>query len=220
MFLVIFSGSYYALQLKTALTFQLTLDLSNETEAVITFKYAYANTNSSNGDHLRVLASKDCGETWSVRKIISNQYLPTAPDQNGAFIPTSPQSQWQQVYVNIIVSSYCVSDFRFKFAFYSDGGNNLYLDDINIFPASMLSYKEAANNTSVFPNPVNDFFHIEALSPIYSLTVFDLCGKIIKSTAINNLNKITLSTEGWKKGIYIIKVQFLNADKVIKIEKI
>ena len=53
-----------------------TIDLSGETEAVITFKYAYADKNTSNNEHLHVLASKDCGETWSVRKIINcKKYL-------------------------------------------------------------------------------------------------------------------------------------------------
>jgi len=195
-----------------------TIDLSTETEAVISFKYAYANTHSNNEDHLRLLASKDCGQTWSVRKIISNQFLPTAPDQNGSFTPTT--NQWQEVYVNSIVSSYCVPDFRFKFAFYSGGGNNLYIDDINIYPASMLSYREIDYNIKVFPNPVNDVIHVEAESPINSLSVYDICGRLIKFETDLYSNKIAFSSESWEKGVYIIFIQTLNHKRIIKVEKL
>ena len=57
--------------------------------------------------------------------------LPTVPDQNSQFIPTN-QSQWEWEEVSNILTSYHVADFRFKFWFQSDGGNNIYLDDINI----------------------------------------------------------------------------------------
>jgi PKD repeat protein len=195
-----------------------TIDLSGETEAVITFKYAYANKNTNNNDHLHVLASKDCGETWSVRKIISNQYLPTAPNQSWAFIPSS--NQWQEVYVTSIVSSYCVSDFRFKFAFYSDGGNNFYIDDINIFSASVLSIKETNPSINLFPNPINNLLNIESDAPFYSLKVYDIYGRTVTDKKNLNSTSLSLNSENWAKGIYLINIQFLNQNKFVKIEKL
>ena len=195
-----------------------TIDLSNENAAVITFKYAFANNNSNNDDQLHVLASKDCGETWSVRKIISNQFLPTAPDQSGTFVPTA--SQWKQVYVNSIVSSYCTPDFRFKFAFYSGGGNNFYIDDINIFPSYMLSNINNDINITIFPNPAIDLIHLESDDLIYGLQVFDICGRLVKTKSNIRLNKTSINCENWEKGIYLINLQFLNQEKMMKIEKL
>ena len=195
-----------------------TIDLSAETEAVITFKYAYADKNSSNNDHLHVLASKDCGETWSVRKIISNQYLPTAPNQGGVFTPSS--NQWQEVYVTSIVSSYCVSDFRFKFAFHSDGGNNLYIDDINIFSASVLSINDTNPSVNLFPNPINNLLNIKSDAPFYSLKVYDIYGRIVAVKKNLNSKSISLNSENWAKGIYLINIQFLNQNKFLKIERL
>ena len=47
-----------------------TIDLSNSAAASISFKYAFAKRNSGNSDYLQILASKDCGETWFMRKNI------------------------------------------------------------------------------------------------------------------------------------------------------
>ena len=65
-----------------------TFDLSDSTKAYFNFKYAFARKNSTNNDYLKVLASNDCGKTWSVRKILRYSQLITAPDQNN-FLPLS-----------------------------------------------------------------------------------------------------------------------------------
>jgi hypothetical protein len=67
-----------------------TFDLSDSLRAYFSFKYAFAKRSEDNNDNLRILASKDCGKTWSVRKVIQYSQLTTAPNQTG-FIPTNEQ---------------------------------------------------------------------------------------------------------------------------------
>lgn len=58
--------------------------------------------------------------------------------------------------INAISDAYHVTDFRVRFNFESDGGNNLYLDDVNINAACPLVSKRCSRTTvrlSV-PNPV------------------------------------------------------------------
>ena len=56
-----------------------TFDLSDTTKAYFNFRYAFAKKNKSNTDYLKVLGSNDCGNTWSVRKVIPSSQLETAP---------------------------------------------------------------------------------------------------------------------------------------------
>ncbi len=195
-----------------------TIDLSNDSSAILTFKYAYVNTSSNNSDVLKILASKDCGKTWSVRKVIYNPLLPTSVNQNSFFTP-SP-SEWQQVYINSIVSTYCVSDFRFKFSFASGGGNNIYIDDINIFPGYMANSEEHEIDVSVYPNPTSNNLNIRSSHIIENLEVYDLFGRLIYSVQNHNSTSFNVSTLNWEKGIYLLKLHHLNGSEVFQIEKL
>jgi hypothetical protein len=68
----------------------------------------------------------------------SIQSAATAPDQNN-FIPSS-LVEWKEASVNSILGPFCVENFRFKIEFVSGGGNNLYIDNINI------SYENTTGN--------------------------------------------------------------------------
>lgn len=107
-----------------------TFDLSPLTTGEFTFKYAFAQTSTSGSDALYLFASMDCGETWYPRWSKSGSSLATVSDQNSSWAPSST-SDWESatIYLN---NSYLSEKTMFKFVFESEGGNNLYLDDINI----------------------------------------------------------------------------------------
>ncbi|MCB0814155.1 MAG: hypothetical protein KDB87_13480, partial [Flavobacteriales bacterium] len=68
------------------------------------------------------------GATWSLRKNMrASTTLTTAGVQPGFFTPSSA-SQWEYMEVTSISSFFHVPNFRFKFVFENDGGNNLYID--------------------------------------------------------------------------------------------
>ena len=93
-----------------------TIDLSNSAAASISFKYAFAKRNSGNSDYLQILASKDCGETWFMRKNISSSIISTMPNTNSNFTPTGSDFSVITISANSF-TNYLVSDFRFKFKF-------------------------------------------------------------------------------------------------------
>ncbi|MBK8499980.1 MAG: PKD domain-containing protein [Flavobacteriales bacterium] len=129
-------------------------DMSGATAITVSFRHAFARRSSANDDALSIYVSNDCGNVWSLRKILrATTTLVTGGTVTGSFVPTS--SQWGYTELTNIGPANHVSDFRFKFVFESDGGNNLYLDDINIngMPVGVEELAASASGLSLLPNP-------------------------------------------------------------------
>ena len=190
-----------------------TIDLSNSGAASISFKYAFAKRNSGNTDYLQIFASKDCGESWFMRKNISSSIISTMANTNSNFTPTG--SDWKTIVIGPgSFSNYLVSDFRFKFKFVNGGGNDLYIDDINLSGSVSINQSEKVFNFSVYPNPVLDNLII-SFSSLTNLTdpfleIMDGAGRIINSSYLNNLSKgennLEISSSNLESGWYIIKI--------------
>ena len=181
-----------------------TFDLSDSTKVFFNFKYAFARKNTSNNDYLKVLASNDCGKTWSVRKIIQYSQLITAPDQNN-FIPSF--GEWEEATVTSILGPFCVQNFRFKFEFQSGGGNNLYIDNIN------MSYENTTGlaasdieEVSIYPNPTIDILNISSSNSFSNIQVLDMMGKEVLMKNDFNVKNTSLNTSQLDNGYYSIKI--------------
>ena len=193
-----------------------TLNLSDSSKAYFTFKYAYARKNSSNNDFLRILGSYDCGKTWATRKIIYTNQLITAADQNN-FIPT--YSEWKEANIVSLIGPFCVSNFRFKFEFNSGGGNNLYIDNINIsYDNTTGTDSFIDQEISVYPNPSSDFLKISAFKNIDEINIYDIMGKQVYSNKTNT-KTLDLNISNFKNGYYAIKIkvgEFIKVKSFIK----
>jgi len=100
---------------------------------VLDFRVAYVRYNGTYQDQLDVTYSVDCGNTWNQIYNKSGTALATAADQTTAFTPAN--SEWRQETNNIDVLAGQTSVI-FKFENISGWGNNLYLDDINLYGAT------------------------------------------------------------------------------------
>ena len=129
-----------------------TIDLSPFSTAEITFRVAYAQKATDNNDRLSLFASSDCGATWTLRWIGAGTSLATANPQTNSFTPSGP-TQWEN-YIVTLPSSFLRENFRYRFEFLSDGGNNIFLDDINVngtykdFPVLVSPFDGAAGQAS------------------------------------------------------------------------
>lgn len=201
------------------------INLSNLTSASLSFKYAFAKRYNSNSDFLRILASNNCGETWVLRKNISSSIIATRPNTGSSFTPTA--SDWVTINVSGITSAYLVDNFRFKFEFNCGGGNDLYIDDINITGTLSLSENEVIKDFLVYPNPANDkvalsFFSNTALKNA-SIMLFDASGRLVKNIIskdfqIGNQN-IEFSIADIENGWYFIHLdspEGISSSKLIK----
>jgi PKD repeat protein len=135
-----------------------TVDMTGATSAQISYKWAYANRATDTDDRLRVSVSGDCGTTWSLRKLhkgLTN--LPTANNTTSFFVPAT-FDDWDINTIDLTNTSWFNDRFRVKFDFTSYGGNNLYLDDINIvasFPTGVREVKPLFF-FNVYPNPSDE----------------------------------------------------------------
>lgn len=206
-----------------------TVDLSQETSVVLTFRYAFARRSAGNDDLLRLYVSNNCGETWNMRKQLrGSNDLPTVADQNSPFTPGAAD-QWQQAVITNIGSTYLVENFRFKFWFESDQGNDLWLDDINI-TANTVGLGEAqavdGASVSVAPNPAaNDAVAVVNLEKAGDTRVelMDATGRTVLLLKNGRLNagttRITIPANTLNQGVYLVRVQQNDTVRVTRFTK-
>jgi PKD repeat protein len=199
-----------------------TLDLSHESMdlggVTLSFRYAAAQRYSgTSNEKLRVYISKDCGSNFILRKSIEDTSL-TKIIYSGAFIPTA--SDWKTVHMTNITTSYFSPSFKFKFAYESSGGNNVYLDDINLYRGApsnevVLSTSTLSSNIkamNVYPNPAGSELNVSFSamnSRTFSVQIIDVVGKIIATYQVNaneGMNEVLIDTDHIERGSYFVRV--------------
>ena len=122
------------------------IDLSILQSGQITFEVAYAQIDLGTNDLLRVHTSGDCGTTWNSSWISGGVSLASPNGQlTSNFVPVDV-NDWKSVTVNL-TPQVMTPDFRFKFEFTSDAGNNVFIDNIKIVGTY--------NSTPLLVSPVN-----------------------------------------------------------------
>ena len=205
------------------------VDLSSISGSVtLSFRYAYKRTSTSDQDWLRVKITNDCGLNWATRKTLYGFTLGGSNTQTSAFTPSSP-SDWTTVHVTNITSSYWVSNFRYMFEFQAGGGNNFYLDNINIYNGSPseelvvgLEENEELKDIVLYPNPAEDEINVSfsTKNPMSSIvSIQDITGKRLKSFVIQanvGTNLVNIKTAEFASGIYFLKIYSGSTEKIIK----
>jgi PKD repeat protein len=191
-----------------------------------TFRYAYKQRYSDNDEWLKFYVSKDCGLTWSLRKNIHGTNL-NSQTTTFDYVPEDSDN-WTYVSITNITSSYFEPNFRYKFEFEGDFGNNIYIDDINIFPTSWsgTSSLEVSTELSVYPNPTENTINIKLVSPIsqnISIDIYNAVGQKVNTIFTGELgigiNEYSTSLATLAKGVYYVKINGESVTKTVKITK-
>jgi PKD repeat protein len=194
------------------------IDLSGLTTETITlsYRYAYKKKTTADNEKLRVLINTACGAgTWSVRSTLQGNSL-NSLTSTSAFTPVA--SDWKTVHITNIISVFYRQHFRMKFSFDSNNGNNIYLDDINIYvgnPSATVvvgleNQTTLASSLSLFPNPVTTELNCDfALTQNEKVEVYitDMNGKIVQAHTLNGVvgeNMVVLETGGLSNGSYTL----------------
>lgn len=190
------------------------IDIEDFEEVMVSFKYAYAERNTTNNERLRMYVSKDCGQIWSLRKSVQGNNFSTHGDvTNSNWTPAD--NEWVEISTSNILENYFVSNLLVKFRFESDGGNNIFLDDINIFDplVGVSEIIDEQYKVRVFPNPSRDFFNVTfQLDNIEEIQwkVKDLSGKSVLNGSVSNpemgKNRIQFTSDNWSSGIYLFEL--------------
>jgi PKD repeat protein len=189
-------------------------------DITVSFKYAYAQRNSATADILRFSVSSNCGQSWSIRKTLTGSGMSTAGMTGIQWYPNA--SQWEEELVTTITPIYLTPEFRMKFEFESDGGNNLFLDDINIFGTlGVIHLDDDYLNLAIYPNPTNGEgvrvdFNLNATSE-YTLVLVDQLGQevmnIASSSGAYGVQSHVIQPGSLAAGMYFVRLQA--GDKVI-----
>lgn len=173
--------------------------------ALMTFAYAYAQMGEDDDDRFRLYFSSDCGETWTlIRQWRGTIDLPTVGSTDSYFIPAN--GDWEIASVEITNDQYFSGDFRYKFYFDSDNGNNMYVDRVQF--SNLTTIPESVGILfSLSPQPADVECHLsfQPLNETCKLSVFDLAGKLVRQENIpNGTDRYRINTSNLDAGIYVI----------------
>lgn len=186
------------------------IDLAGVPSPVIRFKYAFARKDSTSNDLLQVYVAKDCNNSWLLRSSISGAALQSVPPVSVPYFPTS-LTEWKEVVASVPLS-YSTSTARFKIVFTSKGGNNIFIDDINLDTSLGLDEYQAENGALLYPNPVSDIFNLSYFSNTdkkIKITLSDITGNEQMVTIANckaGTNIFPFSIYNLSSGMYFVKI--------------
>jgi len=172
-------------------------DLRYTTGINISFDYSFASNTSTSSEMtevMKVYTSRDCGETWSLKKTYTGVDL-TASGGFAGYSDYTPTlaSQWHTASFAYTAGT-LDSKTRVKIEFTaSDYSNNLYIDNFNITGVLGMNPTEISDlELSVYPNPLSsqqsiNVSYVAGENPI-QLILRDSQGKVVHSETVNTLN--------------------------------
>lgn len=188
------------------------IDLTGASALNISFKYAYAEKDSSSNDRLQLYISNNCNNSWLQRLNLVNTALETAAMTTTSFIPAN-SGEWKQGTASI-PSSYVTAGFRFKFVYTSNAGNNIYIDDINLdVNAGINDHDQISSTFQLFPNPAKEHVNVSftlAETKKINMSISNVLGQTIytakEKTLSNGEHLVTLDIKDIVAGVYFVNI--------------
>ena len=190
--------------------------LSASDNITLSFRYAYKKRFTSNDEWLKVFVNNACEDNWVQRKTIHGSML--SPLVYGAPYNPQDETEWTTVHMTNVTSSYFTSNFRMRFTFEGDAGNNFYLDNINLYEGApsdeiIMGLDDISiENVQIYPNPTDGGLNIQFgqldLGNI-DFEIKDLTGKTVFTRNIlgqpgNNL--VVIDTDTFASGVYLLQL--------------
>jgi PKD repeat protein len=197
-------------------------DLTSSSESpFLSFRWAYAKSDPSYSDELIVLISTDCGVNFTQLFYRTGSALVTGPTQTTPYIPDN-STVWKLA--NIDLTSYAsFTNAIFKIVNVTDGGNNLYIDNINV-GSNILGIDEKEYSgfmLNISPNPASSVTSIQynlQKSEIVSYEIYNAIGQLVSSNQESleesGNHEILINTETFgSSSFYLIKIKI--GDKIL-----
>ena len=185
------------------------INLSSISNPILSFAMAKAGY-TGYSDQLDINVSTDCGATWTTIWTQSDPQLTTAGNLTSAFTPaTGNASQWRTE--NVSLSAYIGQpEVVISFKAISGFGNNLYVDDINIFNSvAGVSENDLSSRVSLYPVPSNGSVFID-LSAVQSdeirISIIDVTGKNLRTYTTGRNNRHEIQLQDIANGTYMVQV--------------
>jgi len=194
----------------------LNLSVLQQSENItLSFRYAYRKRSVSNEEWLRVFITQSCLDPWVQRKTLKGDVLSELTSSN--YWTPAGSEDWTTVHMTNITSSYYEEDFRVRFQFEADGGNNFFLDDINLYqgePSDDIVLvgldEENMGDFNLYPNPADDALNIQfdqKEGGPTTIVITDVSGKQVMEQNIVSAkgdNLVILDTQSLSPGVYMV----------------
>lgn len=207
----------YILDLKS-----IDLDPIGSTDGYLNFKVAYAARPGVANERLRIFFSSDCGNNYVLlTQLTGSNLTSTDPFSGGSFAPAS-ENDWRLISLKLNnLTGQNRRNVRFRFEALSNGGNSIYLDDINISNSitSIPVLSKQDISFGVYPNPAANEAKLSFSLPQAATTdvkVYDITGRVVKDFGAEQLNvgnhtyNINKIDNNLTEGIYFVKVLINN----------
>ncbi len=192
------------------------LDFSNTTNGYLKFDRSHARYTEPgfvSSDRLQILASPDCGATWTIVYDKAGAQLATRPNQDTYYVP--PANGW--VTDSVALSAFDgTPELNIQFKAISNWGNNLYIDNINI-SGLVVGTNDIENllagKVAVFPNPakmmVNIEFELVAATPV-TIEILNVNGQLVETLDLNRDYAAGQYIRTWNPenaGVYMARIR-------------
>lgn len=208
------------------------LDMSNvaSSDATLSFRVAHSNRNSTSHDErLRVYASRNCGETWTLRYTKSGDALNTAGGfVNSTFVPGTEDWRLEEVSLGTMAGDEHV---LIKFEATSDQQSYLYIDDININENASTGTGIEDNSSiayaGIYPNPIDGTSRLElrmSEAAHATISLHNALGQLLATTdqkLMVGTNRLPLNayTNMLDAGVYILQVRSEKGTSTVRFVK-
>ncbi len=180
-------------------------------------------------DTLEVMVTKDCGVTftsvfkkWGAElQTIGEPYLGQNNANPDEFTPTSTD-KWKNVRLHLN-PSVGTGQFQVYFNATTNGQNNLYVDNVNIFTKT-LPARLKNQGYLVYPSPFHSSFtvhHFAVPTTLKGIGVYNALGELVydKQYSGNAATEETVNLSKLAAGVYLVKLTYLNkvvTERIVK----
>ncbi|MFL5729794.1 MAG: T9SS type A sorting domain-containing protein, partial [Cytophagaceae bacterium] len=187
------------------------ISFGNSNAPFMEFDMAYAKAASLKTDSLILSYSILCDTVWTPLLNLNGSQLASTSLIQSSFVPGSGDWKHYKIDLSALNNKRFV---RLRFEDYSKGGNNLYLDNINIYSTS------DHLKVNLYPNPVSEDVTLEVSIPSQedvTIEVFDAMGRmILKQTVSNTVSFVGgINVSNLPEGMYFLRV-IGNKEKIVK----
>ena len=186
------------------------LNLASFTETpYMTFRWAYAKSDVNYSDELAVQISTDCGVNFTQIFYRTGTAMTTGPTQTTPYIPDN-NTVWKLAKVSL--ASYASSDHAIiKIINVTDGGNNLYIDSINIgsnIAVSIETHEPSESSVELYPNPSDNEVQLVMRSRQMekgTIKIYNMVGEQVFNEKITT-STMKLQIANFPAGVYFVNI--------------
>lgn len=188
----------------------------------VSFKCAYGRINGNNPDKLYFYTSTHCGDSKQLVYLFTGSTLTsTYVSSYGGYVPA--EEDWKTHSFLINKNRLKTNNLRLIIESVAGDGKTMYIDDVKIEQAPVLSPEISSNlNVQVYPNPFVNELYIQNsdYNNLLKIEISDYTGRLIVGKQYSSdFIDISSLVKDIPAGIYFLKIESENENKVIKLVK-